>query len=69
MTLSSIQIGGTDFAQTNTCGPSLSPGGSCMVTVTFTPTAAGLRTGLVVIRDSAFGGDSGHKVKLSGNGT
>jgi alpha-tubulin suppressor-like RCC1 family protein len=35
---------GTDFGATNDCGPTLSPGGSCTLSATFHPTAAGTRT-------------------------
>jgi hypothetical protein len=44
-----------DFKQTNGCvtgGPGLAPGVSCTITVTFTPTAAGARTGAVTISSS-----------------
>src|SRR5262249_9172617 len=34
-----------DFAQTNDCGASLAASAHCTITVTFTPTAAGARTG------------------------
>jgi len=70
MAISSIQIGGAnpgDFAQTNTCGASLSPGASCAISVSFTPSRIGLRSGLVVIHDSLFDGQD--TVSLSGNGT
>jgi hypothetical protein len=31
-----------DFAQTNNCGTNLDPGASCTISITFTPTAAGV---------------------------
>ena len=37
-----------DFSQTNTCGSSIAAGASCTVTVKFTPTATGTRTGTVI---------------------
>ncbi len=43
-TITSITTSG-DFAQTNDCTAPLTPGTSCTISVTFTPTAAGLRTG------------------------
>ena len=46
LTITSIAVAGTnpgDFAQTNTCGASVSAGGNCSISVTFTPTAAGGR--------------------------
>lgn len=45
-TLSTAGVSVTgDFAQTNDCGGSIGPLSSCTFHVTFTPTAAGLRTG------------------------
>ena len=41
-----------DFAQANNCGGSVPPGGSCSITVTFTPTATGSRVAAVSIADS-----------------
>ncbi|WP_249227779.1 discoidin domain-containing protein [Kutzneria sp. CA-103260] len=38
-----------DFAQSNTCGSSVAAGGSCTVSVTFTPTASGTRAGTLTI--------------------
>lgn len=42
-----------DYSQTNTCGSSLASGSSCTITVTFTPTKAGLRKGILSIKDNA----------------
>jgi Transmembrane protein 131-like N-terminal/Abnormal spindle-like microcephaly-assoc'd, ASPM-SPD-2-Hydin len=58
LTLSSIGIVGSnssDFAETNTCGPTLAPKDNCQVSVTFTPTAAGSRSAAVSITDNAPG--------------
>jgi len=55
-----------DFAETNTCGNSLASGASCTVSVTFTPTQAGTRTGSVTITDNAP--DSPQSVVLTGQG-
>jgi hypothetical protein len=44
-----------DFAQTNNCGSSLLPAGSCTVNVMFTPTAAGSRVASVAVSDTAPG--------------
>ena len=66
--LSPISISGTnhkDFAETTTCGSTLSPGASCTVTVTFTPTAKGVRSASVQI-DGGYGLQA---VALSGTGT
>lgn len=69
LTITSITISGTnagDFAQTNDCGTSQAAGGKCTISVTFTPTASGVRTASVVIVDSAPG--SPHVANLSGTG-
>ena len=42
-----------DFAQTNNCSASIAAGASCLVTVTFTPTATGNRYGTIIITDNA----------------
>ena len=41
-----------DFATPTVCAPTLAAGGTCFFSVTFTPTAAGLRTGTVTITDN-----------------
>jgi hypothetical protein len=55
-----------DFAQSNTCGTSLAAGASCAVSVTFTPTAAGARTGSLSIANNAA--TSPQAVALTGTG-
>ncbi len=68
LTVSSITTGGADaadFAQTNNCGAQLIPGASCQISITFTPTAPGVRTGDVGIADNATG--SPQIVNLAGN--
>lgn len=65
----SIDIRGNnrlDFSQTNNCGPTVSAGGSCTITVTFTPTATGLRKAAVTVRDD---GGGTQRAGLSGTGT
>jgi len=45
-----------DFAVSDTCHSApLAAGGSCTITVTFTPSAAGDRTATIVIKDDALG--------------
>ena len=44
--------GSSDFSQTNTCSDILAAGQSCSVTVTFTPSASGQRTGQLSFTDS-----------------
>jgi len=55
-----------DFAQTNTCGSSVAAGSSCTISVTFTPTTTGSRTGTLTLTDNAAG--SPQTVTLSGTG-
>src|SRR5260370_465405 len=56
-----------DFAQTNTCGSSVAAGANCTISVTFTPTASGSRTGTLSITDNASG--SPQSVSLTGTGS
>ena len=65
MSLTSVKVSG-DFAQTNDCGTTLAAGANCTVNVTFTPTAAGVRTGTVSFSDNAP--QSPQVVSLSGIG-
>jgi Bacterial Ig-like domain (group 3)/FG-GAP-like repeat/Abnormal spindle-like microcephaly-assoc'd, ASPM-SPD-2-Hydin len=55
-----------DFAETNTCGTSVAGGSSCTIAITFTPTAAGARTGSLTITDNAS--PSTQTVSLTGGG-
>jgi len=67
-TLSITGISSTaQFTQTNTCGSSVAPGGSCTITVKFTPKSKGPLTGKVSVTDNAPG--SPQTVALSGTGT
>ena len=65
LTITSIVATG-DFAQTNTCGGSVTAKGKCTVNITFTPTTTGTRTGAVTITDSA--NNSPQVISLSGTG-
>ena len=70
LNITGIAITGTnagDFSQTHTCGSSLVVGSSCSISVTFKPTASGIRTAALSISDNAAG--SPQKVTLSGIGT
>ncbi len=67
-TISSIAITGanaSDFTQTTNCGASLAVGANCTITVSFTPTASGIRKASLTIIDSAPG--SPQVVNLTGN--
>ncbi|HLY63749.1 MAG TPA: choice-of-anchor D domain-containing protein [Terriglobia bacterium] len=69
LTVSGIAVTG-DFAQTNTCGSSVAAGTNCTITVTFSPTAQGARTGILTITDNSNGvAGSTQTVALSGSGT
>jgi hypothetical protein len=65
LNITSIAASG-DFGETNTCNTSLAAGSSCQISVTFTPTAAGNRTGSIKITDNAAG--SPQMIALSGTG-
>jgi hypothetical protein len=56
-----------DYSEQDTCGSSLPPAGSCTISVTFTPTQRGHRTGTVSITDNAP--HSPQTVHLTGVGT
>ena len=45
-------IASGDFAQQNTCPPSLAPGATCTIRVTFTPSSTGPRAGFVTFSDT-----------------
>ena len=65
LTISSVTTS-ADFTQTNTCGTSVGVGASCTISVTFTPSQGGNRTGTLTVSDTAPG--SPHTVALSGTG-
>ena len=62
--VSSIAASG-DFSQTSTCGSSIAANSSCTVSVKFSPTATGARTGSLTIN----AGGVTNTVSLSGTGT
>lgn len=64
--IAGINVSG-DFDQTNTCPATLAPGTSCTVSVTFTPSAVGSRSGTLTVTSAAPG--SPHTVSLLGFGT
>jgi len=67
LTISNISITGAnfaDFAQSNNCPPSLGVNANCSISVTFTPSAAGIRSGAVSITDNGVG--SPQSVSLTG---
>jgi trimeric autotransporter adhesin len=69
ISISGITTSG-DFAQTSTCPSApntLGAGATCAISVTFTPTAVGTRTGILTITDNAS--VSQQTVSLSGTGS
>ncbi|MGC1107643.1 MAG: SBBP repeat-containing protein [Candidatus Acidiferrales bacterium] len=69
LAISGLSISGanaSDFAETDNCVGSVSATSSCSISVSFTPTGAGSRTGTLNITDSAAG--SPQTVSLSGTG-
>jgi subtilase family protein/centrosomal CEP192-like protein len=65
LSISSIATAG-DFSQANNCGSSVAAGANCTISVTFTPTQTGVRSGSLTITDSAS--TSPQVVALSGTG-
>src|SRR5205807_1187007 len=53
VTMTGTNIG--DFSQTKSCGTSVAAGGSCTISVTFTPQATGARSASVSLADNAAG--------------
>jgi len=54
LNISGISTGGGVFTQTNTCAQPLAPnGGTCTISVYFTPTATGTATGTLTVTDGA----------------
>jgi hypothetical protein len=70
LNVTNVAPGGTnqaDFSESDNCRPTVAPTAYCTINVTFTPGAAGLRTGNVTVTDNAAG--SPHVINLSGTGT
>jgi Bacterial Ig-like domain (group 3)/OmpA-like transmembrane domain/Passenger-associated-transport-repeat len=65
LTITAIAVTG-DYAQANTCGAAIAPGGSCTISISFTPTIAGPRPGGLGFSSNAP--NTPHKVSLTGNG-
>jgi len=65
LTISNIAVSG-DFLQANKCTSPIAAHGSCAFTVTFEPTATGLRSGTITITDSAA--TSPQTLNLAGTG-
>ncbi|HEV2426068.1 MAG TPA: choice-of-anchor D domain-containing protein [Terriglobia bacterium] len=65
LTITGIAASG-DYAQTNTCPSSLSPGAICTISTSFTPTIVGADNGSLSVTDNASG--SPQTVSLTGTG-
>jgi phospholipase C len=66
LTMNGITASG-NFSQTNTCPTTLAKGASCAITVNFSPTATGVRTGTISVQDSDP--SSPQVTQLRGTGT
>lgn len=67
--IASVTAGGAnpgDFSNSNTCNAPLMENGSCNISVTFTPTAAGPRSETITVSDNAAG--SPHVISVNGTG-
>jgi hypothetical protein len=53
LSITSIAVTSTNFAETNNCPSSLAPGASCTISVTFQPMAKGVLTGTLQVTDNA----------------
>jgi hypothetical protein len=65
--INSITLSGPSFSETNKCGSWVPAGGSCTISVTFTPLGSGLMTGTVYVADTAV--PPTQTISLSGTGT
>ena len=65
LTVSSITISG-DFAQTNNCIATFPIGGTCSINVSFTPTVAGARNGIITV--TSTDPNSPQTLSVNGNG-
>jgi hypothetical protein len=65
-TFTSIASSGA-FTQSNTCPQTLNAGQHCIITVTFAPSAAGIRTGTVTLNDNDPGSPT-QTINMTGTG-
>jgi hypothetical protein len=65
LTFSSITTNG-DFAESDNCGSSVAAAANCTLSVSFTPTGSGTRSGALILQDNAAG--SPQSLSLSGVG-
>jgi Abnormal spindle-like microcephaly-assoc'd, ASPM-SPD-2-Hydin len=67
LNIASVKVTGDFAISANTCGAQVAAAASCKVSLTFTPTAKGMRTGALSFNDNAPG--SPQTVALVGTGT
>jgi hypothetical protein len=67
LTMTGIVVAGASFTETDNCGSSVPIGGSCTISVTFTPQGSGAKTGTVYVMDNA--NPPNQTVSLAGTGT
>ncbi|HYU46545.1 MAG TPA: choice-of-anchor D domain-containing protein [Terriglobales bacterium] len=67
LNISSVKVTGDFAISANSCGTQVAAAASCKVSLTFTPTAKGMRTGALAFNDNAPG--SPQTVALVGTGT
>ena len=65
--ISSIKVVGQFNLSSNTCGQNVAPAGNCAISVTFSPTSQGVKSGSVSIGDSAS--SKPQVIMLSGTGS
>jgi hypothetical protein len=56
-----------DYAQNHTCPTTMTAGTSCTITITFTPTKTGTRSGAVILKDNSPGSPT-QTITLTGTG-
>ena len=65
LSIADINLVGSDYAMSSTCGSTLAAGASCTIAVTFLPQDTGARSGVVTLTDNA----GTQRITLSGVGT
>ena len=65
LSITSIRVTG-DYSQSNNCPPTLGSGSSCTLNISFTPKAAGNRSGTLTVSDNAQG--TAQTTSLTGTG-
>jgi hypothetical protein len=71
VSINSVSFTGTaagDYAQTNNCGVAIPARGNCTISVTFKPTATGLRTAQLALGDNAVSSPQSMNLTGTGNG-